>query len=196
MEQISANPTMPKSAETLASARSIYRFKLSPQFEKLLLEFVRVHKLDEVQAFRDAWNLWVETSPTAVSEETRRLEGLGYQGDVLKKMYKSVRYYHKNKSDERPKRRQRRRYVSTARVVLDSIEQHIRSFGLRQRKPEEAFKDFMRDESRNELRREEKARLIAVGMDGTDAEQKLKKTYKNRFFVLQRATWQAVENEG
>ena len=58
-------------------------------------------------------------------QEARNLENLGYRGDVKTKMYKSVRYYYKDKSDKKVDPKKRRVYISLDGDILDSIDSHI-----------------------------------------------------------------------
>ena len=50
---------------------------------------------------------------------------MGYEGDVLDKMFKSARYYFRKKSTEKKEPKQRRQYISVNRELLDAIDIHI-----------------------------------------------------------------------
>ena len=64
---------------------------------------------------------------------------LGYTGNVGTKMYKSARYYFKNKSATiEPKKNQ---YIGLE-SLLDSMDEHIETIGQNE-KPAQAFNNFM-----------------------------------------------------
>ena len=88
------------STDTKPSAKT-YRYKFSKDFLVNLKEFSRIHKFDESQVFKDSWEEWCKTNKTIIEQESNKLKADGYQGDVLVKMYKSARYYFKNKSNEK-----------------------------------------------------------------------------------------------
>ena len=52
-------------------------------------------------AFKDNWKIWCDNNKDIIKTEIDILKGKGYEGDVLVKMYKSARYYFKNKSTEK-----------------------------------------------------------------------------------------------
>ena len=46
---------------------------------------------------------WKEENIEVIDRETSYMINMGYEGDVVNKMYKSARYYFKNKSTEKTK---------------------------------------------------------------------------------------------
>ena len=85
----------------------IYRFKFSDEFMEPLTEFSSKHRFDEAVLFKMYWDRW-ESQPqnaSLVDREERRLKAIGYEGDIHEKMYKTVRYYLKNKSLEKRSQR-------------------------------------------------------------------------------------------
>ena len=88
-----------------------YRFKFSKEFLAEMLEFARIHKFDDSTAFKENWEIWINENKQIIKKEEDRLKDAGYQGDTKVKMYKSARYYFKNKSNEKTKARKRRQYV-------------------------------------------------------------------------------------
>ena len=83
--------------QEIKTKTSIYRFKFTPEFTQLLFEFSKLHQFDDRHTFREAWEVWLEDNNDEVCKETRYLSNLGYEGDVLDKMYKSSRYYFRKK---------------------------------------------------------------------------------------------------
>ena len=88
------------STDTKPSAKT-YRYKFSSEFLVNLKDFARIHKFDEPSAFKDNWKIWCDENKEIIKEEADRLKTAGYEGDALVKMYKSARYYFKNKSNEK-----------------------------------------------------------------------------------------------
>ena len=98
---------------------SIYRFKFTPDFTQLLFEFSKLHRFDDRHTFREAWELWLDENNDEVCKETRYLSNLGYEGDVLDKMYKSSRYYFRKKSTSKVEPKKRRVYVKRCIFMLN-----------------------------------------------------------------------------
>ena len=80
---------------------NIYRYKFSDGFTKELYRFSKIHQYDHRTDFKEAWLCWIDTEDEIVNEEIRRLNNLGYTGNVLDKMFKSARYYFRKKSSEK-----------------------------------------------------------------------------------------------
>ena len=74
-------------------------------------------------------------------------------------MYKSVRYYFKNKSSEKTKPKKRRQYVGLNRDLLDAIDEHIEAIFKFNYKPAVAFKEFMENNEYKHLVDNEMVRL-------------------------------------
>jgi hypothetical protein len=103
----------------------IYRFKFTEEFMEDLYKFSKIHQYDDRKDFKEAWKVWIEENESIIDEEMRRLLNLGYEGDVLDKMFKSARYYFRKKSTEKKEPRQRRHYISVNRDLLDAMDNHI-----------------------------------------------------------------------
>ncbi len=177
------------STDTNTSTVKTYRYKFSKGFLVNLQEFSRIHKFDEPQVFKESWEEWCKTNNTIVSEESLKLKKDGYQGDVLVKMYKSARYYFKNKSNEKKKAKKRRQYIGLEPEFRDAIDEHIESVSIRQElKPQDGFINFLDDTKYTEILRLEKLRLESYDFTKDQINAKFKKTYKNRYFTNQKKT--------
>jgi hypothetical protein len=162
----------------------IYRFKFTEEFMEVLYEFSKIHQYDERKDFKEAWKIWVEDNETIINQETTRLNDLGYKGDILDKMFKSARYYFRKKSSEKKQPTQRRPYISVNRELLDAMDNHIKkNIFDKDYQPKTGFISFCRT---NEIVLKET--LVKIFEQGvTDSEiiqEKIKKTYKNRYFIL------------
>ena len=170
---------------TNTTAPKTYRYKFSATFLGNLQEFARIHRFDDSSAFKDNWNIWIDENKEIVKEESDRLKGAGYDGNVLVKMYKSARYYFKNKSNEKTKVKKRRQYVGLNPDFRDAIDSHINDIALRREmKPSVGYINFMDDSKNKELIRQENLRLESYDFTKEQIMAKFKKTYKNRYFNM------------
>lgn len=166
---------------TQETTKATFRYKFSENFMGPLTEFARVHKFDDPKIFKENWQDWIKDNKELVNTESDRLLRLGYTGNVGTKMYKSARYYFKNKSTIKKAPKKRRQYIGLERSLLDSMDEHIETIGQNE-KPAQAFNNFMDSEKYRMILKQEKSRLRSYNMDAEDIHTKLKKTYKNRHF--------------
>jgi len=159
---------------------NIFRYKFTQIFMDELYKFSKVHQYDHRHDFKEAWKIWVEENNDLVDSEVRRLTNLGYDGDIIDKMFKSARYYFRKKSSEKKEPQKRRDYIGVNKEFLDIMDQHIHS---NMNKPSEGFDDFCKINI--EVLKEEVNRLCKCGLtDPVEMKNKIKKTYKNRYFIL------------
>ena len=112
---------------------------------------------------------------------------LGYEGDVIQKMYISARFYLRKKSTVKQAPKERREYVTVPSELRDEIDFHIKSSIVRDSKfmAKNGFIAFC-DLNPSALE-EAVAQLYASnGMSSQDAHTKIKKTYKNRYYLIAR----------
>tara|TARA_Y100000590_G_C15558358_1_gene953738 strand:- start:243 stop:767 length:525 start_codon:yes stop_codon:yes gene_type:complete len=159
-----------------------YRYKFSKTFLPNLLEFARIHRYDDVELFKKNWNDWIKNNKDIILRENLYLESLGYKGEISQKMYKSVRYYYKNKSLVKQKPRKRRQYIDLDRDFLDIIDIHLDSID-NNTKPSVAFKNFHEKPNNKKAITNEIKRLKKYNLDINDINLKIKKTYKNRHYI-------------
>lgn len=166
----------------------IYRYKFTEEMMNNLIEFAGTHRFDEIPIFREQWVRWHTRNETIINEENAYLIKKGYGGDIYEKMYKTVRYYLKNKSLEKKEPKKRRKYIPVEKDILNIMDSHISNFGITKNiKPAFAYNNFMSlPEYSNELT-EEVTRLMELGLNEPAADAKIKKTYKNRYFTQQKA---------
>ena len=106
---------------------NIYRYKFSNDFTNELFKFSKVHQYDHRKDFKDAWEIWMEENQNLVDGEVRRLINLGYEGNVIDKMFKSARYYFRKKKIENNKEPQKRRvYQNVQKELLEQMDEHIK----------------------------------------------------------------------
>lgn len=155
----------------------IYRYKFSPKFINQLEYFANVHKYEDRVGFKEKWEEWVEENEEIVEEERDRLIELGYDGDVDNKMFTSARYYFRKKQPKsEPKKR--KTYMTISKTILEIIDEHITNNYLKDDYTQkDGFEDFY--EQNEDLIKYE------IHIDKQDVlKQKIKKTYKNRYFRI------------
>jgi len=162
----------------------IYRYKFTEDFMLELYNFSKIHQYDHRKEFKEAWKIWTEENNALIEEEVNRLTLLGYEGDVFEKMFKSARYYFRKKSPEKPEPKQRRPYISVNRELLDAMDQHIEEhFGRPDYQPKTGFVEFCKDNE--SILKETIASIFEKNIRDLDLIQdKVKKTYKNRYFMF------------
>ena len=163
---------------------NIYRYKFTQEFMDKLYIFSKIHQYDHRKDFKEAWAIWVEENNEIICDEVRRLTNLGYDGNILDKMFKSARYYFRKKTIEKKEPQQRREYIGVQKELLDSMDQHILSNIKNDNyKPSEGFDDYCKEYI--DILKDEVTRLCKSGIiNSVEMKNKIKKTYKNRYFIL------------
>ena len=174
---------------------TVYRFKFSSDIVSLLSEFSKIHQHDNRDDYKDAWDNWCSINNDAIVEETKRLEKLGYKQNINISMYRSARYYYRNKSTSKTVEKKRRVYVPMNKTFLQLIDDHLYKYDNLKKwrkdtdqpmKPSVCYDSFC-EEHANTITEETK-RLISCGINKEDVEGKLKKTYKNRYFIYKKSS--------
>ena len=166
------------------SGIQIFRFKFTSEFMTELFQFSKIHQYDERKDFKEAWIQWVDENKELIELEINRLVNLGYDGDILDKMFKSARYYFRKKTNEKKEPKQRRQYIGVNKELLDAMDIHIEENIIDSNyQPKNGFTEFCKD---NEiLLKEIISNMIEKGINNTeDIQNKIKKTYKNRYFMF------------
>ena len=169
-----------------------YRFKFSENFRKHIHIFAQINKnVDDKYDWDNNFDKWKHEKIQYILEEQRRLSNLGYVGDIQcyqGKIYKSARYYFKNKeinNNNKPKKR--RVYVSLERDLLDAIDDDIdnimNSKENTNNKPQNAYIKFINNTKYITIINTEKDRLSTKKIENKEINYKIKKTYKNRYYT-------------
>ena len=170
----------------IMNSTTIFRFKFSNEFIEQLTPFAKLHQYSDRHVYKEEWSRWVANNDELICNEGLRLKSIGYDGNIHDKMYRSGRYYFRNKTDKEV--RTRRKYISLEHEIIVAMDNHISvNFHLHAFKPSSAYEQFcieMCDLLTNELNR-----LIEDLTDGIRKEDiwsKFKKTYKNRYYLFQK----------
>ena len=139
----------------------VLRFEFSSTMIELTKAFTEVHQYDDRKTYKEAWTAWLAHDEIAamLKAEVARLTDLGYQGDVADKLFKSGRYYFRQKTCGFPNLSLHadtkllgvrgalvapRKYVLLNHALLDAMDDHIER-GLRHDDnytPASGFADF------------------------------------------------------
>jgi len=172
----------------------IYRYKLDSDINDLLIRFSNIHKYDSLDTFKEAWSNWCESNNNIIVGEEKRLQVLGFTGDVKEKMYIASRYYYRKRERGsggngcEVKCKQNRSYIILDKSLLKLMDAHISQFIIDiDYKPSTGFDNFY--EINKKVIECEIERLINLDKDkdkdkDKDIYAKIKKTYKNRYFKL------------
>jgi len=162
----------------------IYRYKFTEEFMNDLYIFSKVHQYDHRKVFKEAWEIWIEENSNMVTSEVNRLTQLGYNGNILEKMFKSARYYFRKKSTEKKTLAERRDYIGVEKSFLESMDKHINTGIIKENyKPSDGFQEFC--QIHMDLLKDQVHLLCKNGFtNSNEIKAKIKKTYKNRYFLL------------
>lgn len=164
---------------------NIYRYNFDECFMEELTSFAKIHQYDDRKVYKDAWKLWVEENESIIKKEECRLKNIGYEGDVIDKMYKAARYYFRKKPQVKVDPKKRRKYISMDQEVIINMDQHIiRNMSNKEYTPSNGYSDFCKQHV--EMIKIEIKRLVDLSICVEEISTKFKKTYKNRYFIISR----------
>jgi hypothetical protein len=106
------------------------RHTYSEEVVEQLSSFAKIHEYDDRKEFKEAWQKWMEEPDikNLIVAEVSRLTVNGLSGDILDRMYKSARYYYRKKGGEAvTEPTVRKEYEGLPRTVLKTIDDYIYS---------------------------------------------------------------------
>ncbi len=157
----------------------IYRHKFTKEISEKIAEFSSAHSQVSLAEFKKHWSAFIMTNKHDIDREMARLQEAGMTDDVVDKMFTSARYWYTKKPTTRVVKD--KSYVTTTRAFLSAIDTHIQRSGHAM-KPSDAFDQFC--EKNLEILKREINILKEANFSADDIRTKIKKTYKNRHFVL------------
>ena len=180
--------------ETTSSKNPVFRFNLSDEMVDALLQFSKTHQFDDRHSYADAWNEWKNNTDISkiINDEIQRLQGMDYKGSaesIERKIFKSGRYYFRNKSFVKAHPKPRGKYTSVSKELICAMDEHIareinnnNNYG-KFPSPADLFSGFCK--RCVDILKTEIDRLIDLEPFSEDPAliiPKIKKTYKNRAF--------------
>ena len=168
---------------------TVYRFKLDDSVVEAVTAFAKLHQFDSKQDYKKAWEEWQRDNDVMVETETRRLNELGYDGDVVSKMYKAGRYYFRTKNlNEQKEAKKRRQYIGMEPEVLEAMDKQIQEMSKQEDyTPATGYDNFCKNNIN--LLREEIIRITQTNpnVSANLISAKFKKTYKNRYYIFSKS---------
>ena len=74
----------------MSTTTTVYRFKLSNDIVDMVTSFAKIHQYDDRKTYKEAWEDWTNDNNNVITREANHLLEMGYEGDVIDKMYKAV----------------------------------------------------------------------------------------------------------
>ena len=180
----------------MSQSNKIFRYKLSDSILAYITDFARIHQYDDRHAYKAAWSVWLNEYAEITEREVARLAALNYKGDVLDKMFKAGRYYfrekvittnEKNLNEEEEShdiKKNTRTYIVMEKDVIQAMDLQLTTIINKPNfKPANGFKLFCAQHT-DMLRREISRLTDEEEVDAEILANKIKKTYKNRYFTL------------
>ena len=160
----------------------IFRYKFSKEIMDILYEFSKIHQYDDRKIFKESWISWIEIHEHIINIEIKRLKNNGCKKDILNKMFISSRYYFRKKSTAIQEQKKRCSYISVNKNLLTCMDNHIlENIKLQNFKPSTGFTDFCINNTN--IIKEQILLLSLQNINDLDfIHNKIKKTYKNRYF--------------
>lgn len=190
-------------AQTLQLQKKTFRFEFSSDVINAIKQFAIVHQYDERKMYKEQWNNWYNDNKEDMEREIERMNELGYVGDVKDKMFKAGRYYFRKKNIKKEDKKEpreselinnvnsentekkRRNYITMLESTLIAMDEHIKTSFTNDEefKPSDGYSDFC--ENNILILRTEIQRMVMENMmDKKDIAEKIKKTYKNRYYMI------------
>ena len=184
MKESSRDDTLPHQIKT------IYRYNFSDEIILLLTHFSRLHMYTDRKTYKEKWKEWTKENESKLTIESKRLKDLGYNGDIDDKMIKATRYYFKKKillpqKENDSQYKSKRNYIILDSEIISSMDNHIISNYDINFKPSIGFENF--NNEYKDILNKEIIRLQNLNSQELNTRErclyKLKKTYKNRYFI-------------
>jgi len=176
-----------------------FRFNYSEKFTQVLEDFAKSHSTEDRKEFRQSWISLRNKNTEIFQEEICRIQRQGYDGDIDKKIFESIRYYYRKKILKQPTKTSKTSKTSKpklggfSREIKQWMDIHIKNIIVQETEnlvsPAEAFDDFCR-ENREEITKEvfrlksKVNKQVNKQLDPAEITDKFKKSYKNRYYKL------------
>jgi len=158
-------------------SEDIFRYKLTSSILDLVNEFATIHKYDDRKQFKEEWKDYTDLHNDSFKRECELLIQNGYKKDPMVKIFKSCRYYFRQKTDKDSMKKSRKIYKKIPKNILNLMDSFLEenkgkpsdTYELFINKHNDTIYEFYNKEEYNDYR--------------TFLQDKIKKTYKNRFNI-------------
>jgi len=127
---------------TTGNGNTIHRFKalrhdFSEKCKKTLDQFAIMNQNLPRKEFQAEWMKWTNTHEKLFEKESDVLKKNGFEGDIMDKMYKSVRYYHRKKINKKKKKEinqeqeqhnPTKKYIRLTDILHNQMNNHITTY--------------------------------------------------------------------
>ena len=178
----------------MSNKHQIFRFKLNPEIVEMINNFSKLHERADKKTYKEKWNEWLELNKDIIDREKTRLNKLGFKKNVEDKMYRSGRYYFRKKVNNEEKQvKARRKYIACDISFIELIDKHINESIESLKTDFKPSKELLVFEEKyiNEIN-DEINRILDIennienNIEKKDIVSKIKKTYKNRYYLITR----------
>ncbi len=165
-----------------------FRYKISPDLLQSIKEFAQNRRYLDRASYTHEWQRWCQTNEIDIKKEQERLEANGYKGDIERKLFKSGRYYFcklttANSATKTPT--SRKPYISIGHALIHVMNTHIhKNMTNENYTPASGYVDFCL--THKELLQIEIKKFCCKNamVSSNHISQKIKKTYKNRYYLI------------
>lgn len=159
---------------------NVFRYNFSEELINKISLFAKANKDMDIENFRNNFENWKKDNEIEINIEFRRLHELNYKGDLNDKLFKSARYYYKNK--EKKETKKRKKYIRFNKDILKNIDEFIKDNNENNQKPSFVYKLFMNNDKYKNNIEKQYQELINNKLDYNEIEEKFKKTFKNKLY--------------
>lgn len=155
-----------------------YRYNLSDQMKAEIIKFAVIHENDERKDFKESWEEWIIKKEDNIKSEVQSHVERGYKGGkegLERKMFVSVRYYHRKKARMvKPETKKRKEYERLPKEMHIDMERYINSTLNEDMSPSASFDKYMS--------------LMHELLEKEDVSKynKMKKAYKNKINIFKK----------
>jgi hypothetical protein len=164
----------------------IYRYNFTNEFKESIKYFSKKHKDDDFIDFKEYFEAWCEENKISIETEYNILLRKGYGGEIMDKIFKSARYYFVKKSNSKnSEKMKRKKYTCKDVNFLRLVTDHVFKIKDEQMKPSDAYNNFV-ESNENTIKELVKNLKSKEEYDEKGVKAKIKKIYKNKYFILTR----------
>jgi hypothetical protein len=169
-------------------SQTTYRFKFNRDLLNSIKEFSKIHNEDNGDEFLEAFQDWKITNNQLIKKEEERIIDLGFKGNIEEKIYRSARYYFKNKKNNICKLKQKTiktNYIPRNNKFFTIMIEYIQQNPI---KASLLFKKFINetDETISIEIKKEFCRLRSFELTQEECLQKIKKGFNNAYYKIKK----------
>lgn len=179
----------------------IYRFKVqNADLFSAMKEFAGSHKFESKEMLKESFESWYQSEEinTMIESEEIYLTRHHYDfnhNNMKSKIFKSIKYYFiknmlksmnlgENQDQTNKNKKKSPNSFQFSKMFIESAKSHLKSSICKHNfKPNTSFQEFL--EQYNDVIQSEKSRIEQINNEnGKEFDAKLKKMYKNQYYVL------------